>query len=62
VVDDSHGNVGFVDIADAVCTADRCPAVIRNVFVYLDDNHLTATYAATMAPVIEEQVHAGLGW
>ncbi len=33
-----------------------------NVLVYLDDNHLTATYAASMAPLIEAQVHAGLGW
>lgn len=61
-VPDIPANVAFVDIADAVCTAERCPAVIGNVLVYLDDNHLTATYAATMAPLVEAQVHAGLGW
>jgi hypothetical protein len=35
--------------------------VIGNVLVYLDDNHLTATYAATMAPIIEDRVHSALG-
>ena len=32
-------------------SADRpfCPAVIGNVLVYLDDNHLTASYATSMA-------------
>ncbi len=53
--------VAFLDLADAVCTTDRCPAVIGNVLVYLDDNHLTATYAATMAPLLEERVRAALG-
>lgn len=53
--------VTFVDIADAVCTADRCPAVIGNELVYLDDNHLTATYAQSMAPLLRGQVLEGLG-
>ncbi|SHJ98076.1 Peptidoglycan/LPS O-acetylase OafA/YrhL, contains acyltransferase and SGNH-hydrolase domains [Pseudonocardia thermophila] len=53
--------VSFLDIADAVCTPDRCPAVIGNVLVYLDDNHLTATYATTMAPLIADRVRAAIG-
>ena len=61
-IPDPPRNVAFVDIADAVCTTDRCPAVIGNVPVYLDDNHLTATYATSMAPLIAQQVHTGLGW
>ncbi len=48
-------NVSFLDIADAVCTAEFCPA-FGNVLVYLDDNHLTATYAASMAELLEEDV------
>jgi len=35
--------------------------MVGNVLVYLDDNHLTATYAASMADLIADQVHAGLG-
>jgi hypothetical protein len=61
-VADLPANVAFVDTADAICLPQRCPAVIGNVLVYLDDDHLTATYAASMAPLIEAQVHAGLGW
>jgi peptidoglycan/LPS O-acetylase OafA/YrhL len=54
-------NVAFLDPADVVCDDDHCPAEIGNVLVYLDDNHLTAAYARTMAPLIEEQVVAALG-
>ncbi len=55
-------NVAFVDIADAVCDPQRCPPVIGNVLVYMDDNHLTATYSTTMADLLAEQIEDGLGW
>ena len=61
-IPDLPPNVAFVDIADAVCEGDRCPPVIGNVLVYLDDNHLTASYSRSMADLIANQVHAGLGW
>jgi hypothetical protein len=32
------------------------------VLVYLDDDHLTATYSTSMADLIADQVHTGLGW
>jgi hypothetical protein len=54
--------VAFVDIADAVCDAERCPPVIGNVLVYLDDNHLTATYSTSMADLLAGQIQEGLGW
>jgi peptidoglycan/LPS O-acetylase OafA/YrhL len=54
-------NVSFLDLADALCDDTRCPAEIGNVLVYLDDNHLTAAYATTMAPVIEDQVVDAIG-
>jgi hypothetical protein len=53
--------VTFLDLADHLCDDARCPAEIGNVLVYLDDNHLTASYATTMAPVIEDQVVAAVG-
>ena len=52
------GNVHFLDIADVVCDPLFCPAEIGNVLVYMDDNHLSATYAATMADVLEDSVAA----
>jgi peptidoglycan/LPS O-acetylase OafA/YrhL len=54
-------NVSFLDLADYLCDDTRCPAEIGNVLVYLDDNHVTASYATTMAPVIEDQVVAAVG-
>jgi hypothetical protein len=55
-------NVSFLDLADALCDDTRCPAEIGNVLVYLDDNHLTATYSTSMADLLAEQIHTGLGW
>jgi hypothetical protein len=54
-------NVRFLDLADRVCGPDRCSAVIGNVLGYLDDNHLTASYSTSMAPLIEGDVLAALG-
>jgi hypothetical protein len=49
-------NVSFLDLAEVLCDDTRCPTVIGNVLVYLDSNHVTASYATTMAPIIEDQV------
>jgi peptidoglycan/LPS O-acetylase OafA/YrhL len=54
-------NVSFVDIADAVCTADRCPPVIGNVLVYMDNNHLTASYSTSMSDLLSSRFEEGLG-
>jgi peptidoglycan/LPS O-acetylase OafA/YrhL len=59
---DVPSNVTFVDIADAVCDAERCPPVIGNVLVYMDDNHLTATYSTSMSDLLASRIEEGLGW
>ena len=61
-VPDVPPNVRFLDIADRVCGPAFCPAVIGNVQVYLDDNHLTASYSTSMAPLVEGDVLAALGF
>jgi peptidoglycan/LPS O-acetylase OafA/YrhL len=55
-------NVSFLDLSDQLCNAVHCPAEIGNVLVYMDDNHLSASYAATMAPAVERHVAITLGW
>lgn len=55
-------NVSFLDTAPALCTAETCPAEVGNVLVYMDDNHLTASYAETMAPLFAEHFEHRLGW
>ncbi|MEV1328686.1 acyltransferase family protein [Micromonospora costi] len=42
--------VRLIDLNDWICPADRCAPVIGGVLVWRDANHLTATYAATLAP------------
>jgi hypothetical protein len=38
-----------VDLTSSICSSDRCPAVIGPTLVYRDDNHLTATFARSLA-------------
>jgi peptidoglycan/LPS O-acetylase OafA/YrhL len=50
-----------VDLAPQFCTGDKCPAVIGNAIVYRDAAaHITATYAKTLAPYLNEQLTAAL--
>ncbi|MEQ4305415.1 acyltransferase family protein [Plantactinospora sp. B6F1] len=42
--------VDRIDLTTAICPARRCAPVIGGVLVYRDNQHLTATYAATLAP------------
>jgi hypothetical protein len=52
----------FVDMTDLICDGTYCPAVVGNTFVYLDDNHLTRTYVASMSSVFAERLMAATGW
>lgn len=33
-----------------------CPAVIGGVLVYRDRHHMTATYARSLAPILEQKL------
>ncbi|OQO89543.1 hypothetical protein B1813_21690 [Saccharomonospora piscinae] len=54
--------VEFLDFSDYYCEPDVCPPVIGNVLVYMDDNHVTATYLETMSPIVETRLVEALGW
>jgi peptidoglycan/LPS O-acetylase OafA/YrhL len=49
-----------IDMTSLYCTPTVCSPVIGNVLVYRDTGHITATYAATLAPYIEKRVVADL--
>jgi hypothetical protein len=51
-----------LDMSDAVCRPDICPAVEGNVLVYHDAHHLSATYMRTMTNELGRQVGAATGW
>jgi peptidoglycan/LPS O-acetylase OafA/YrhL len=48
--------VRLIDMTDQFCSAPLCPVVIGNVLVYSDGHHLTATYARTLAPMLEARL------
>ncbi|VEH79897.1 lipopolysaccharide biosynthesis acyltransferase, m [Corynebacterium kutscheri] len=45
-------NMTFVDTADWFCTKESCPAIIGNIVVYRDQNHISNAFAASTAPLI----------
>jgi hypothetical protein len=51
-----------LDLTDLLCPDGVCSGVIGNTYVYLDDNHVTKTYAASMSPMLGDRLLAGTGW
>lgn len=52
--------VELLDFTDQFCTKKLCPAVVGNVLVYRDQNHISDTYMATIAAEFERQLTAAL--
>lgn len=49
------------DLTDHICRPVVCPAAIGGVPVYFDASHMTATFAATLAPYLEPYLVKALG-
>ncbi len=62
VVGDLPGNVSFLDLADIFCSDEFCPAIIGNVVVYRDHDHLTNAYAATAVLRLERELRVFYPW
>jgi peptidoglycan/LPS O-acetylase OafA/YrhL len=56
-------HIAFVDMGDRVCPmrATRCSVVQRGIIVFRDDDHLTATFSRSEAPVLGARVAAAGG-
>lgn len=52
--------VSHIDLSDSFCTDTRCEAIVGNVLVYRDDDHMTATYARTLAPALRDALVAAM--
>lgn len=52
--------VKAIDLTKYLCTATTCPAAIGGVTVYRDSSHLTATFAATLAPYLGRAIDRAL--
>lgn len=49
-------DVRLVDLTDVFCDATECFPVIGGATVYRDDDHLTDTFAATLAPYLADAI------
>ena len=54
--------VRFVDMNDQICTAQRCAVVRNGAVVFTDDNHLTASFSRTLAPVLGRRLALAFGF
>jgi SGNH domain (fused to AT3 domains) len=46
------GGGQYADLTELFCTDDRCPVIVGNTLVYVDDGHLTFEYSRLLAPAI----------
>jgi hypothetical protein len=46
------GGGQYADLTELFCTPERCPTIVGNTLVYVDDGHLTFEYSRLLAPVI----------
>lgn len=53
-------NVIFTNMSDAFCDETTCYSVAGNMILYRDDNHITATYARTIAPYLRAPLEEAL--
>jgi peptidoglycan/LPS O-acetylase OafA/YrhL len=59
---DLPDNVTTMDLTAYVCPSGECDAVVGNVLVFWDHSHMTATYARTLTPMVEEALLEATGW
>ncbi|MDO5731865.1 acyltransferase family protein [Corynebacterium sphenisci] len=45
-----------VDFSDVFCDAARCPAVLGNMWVYRDDDHLSPAFVRTLTPELDRRI------
>jgi hypothetical protein len=46
----------LADLRDYFCFHGDCPLVIGGVLVYRDSNHMTAVYARSLSPILEQRL------
>jgi peptidoglycan/LPS O-acetylase OafA/YrhL len=52
--------VPFVDMNDQICSTSRCRVMRNGIVMFTDDNHLTASFTRSLAPVLGERIEAAL--
>src|SRR5690349_8594380 len=52
--------VVLVDMNDQICDTSRCAVVRNGAIVFTDDNHLTASFSRSIAPVLGRRIAAAM--
>lgn len=50
-----------IDLTNYFCDGDYCHFVVGNIVTHFDNNHLTATFSRSLAPVFERPILKALG-
>jgi hypothetical protein len=53
--------IRFVDMNDQICSTAACPVVRGGTVVFTDDNHLTASFSRSLAPVFARRLASATG-
>lgn len=53
-------NVQFIDMNDQICATSRCETMRDGVVMFTDDNHLTASFTRSLAPLLGDRIEAAL--
>lgn len=53
---DGLADIHFLDMNDLICPGKSCPATEHQVLIYRDENHLTGTYAQSLAPIVRTRL------
>ncbi|MDB4882126.1 MAG: acyltransferase 3, partial [Gemmatimonadetes bacterium] len=52
--------VRIVDMNDQICATPRCGVIVNGAVVFTDDNHLTATFSRSLAPLLGERIASAM--
>lgn len=54
--------IRFLDMNDQICASSRCGVMRNGLVIFTDDNHLTASFSRSLAPVFGDRLATALGW
>jgi SGNH domain (fused to AT3 domains) len=52
---------GYLDVSPWICTRSTCAVVLGNLLVYRDDDHLSTSYPAWLAPLVTLELQQTIG-
>jgi hypothetical protein len=56
----THAGALYIDTRPWFCTATACTAMVGNIMVWRDDNHVTETYSSFLGPAMSAELAEGL--